>query len=85
MAKVSKAPFGVSGLHIHGSKDQTGDECTPHCHLGCMGQIITISFENDDIKIIKGNDLIDCTKANEIIDWVRSNLTSFWEIWNTNS
>lgn len=85
MAKVKDAPFGVTGLDIHGSKDQTGDECIPHCHVGCMGHRITISFENDDVKIIKGHGLIDCTKEDEIVDWVKTNLESFKEIWKDHS
>ena len=85
MAKVVGTPFGVSGLLIHGSKDQTGDECIPHCHVGCFGQRLTISFENDDIKIIKGHGLIDCIKDNDIGEWVKTNLASFKEIWKEHS
>ena len=85
MAKVVGKPFGVTALDIHGSKNRKGDDCIPHCHVGCFGQRLTISFENDDVKIIKGYGLIDCTKENEIVEWVQTNLASFKEIWKDHS
>lgn len=85
MAKVKNTPYGVTTLDIHGSKGQTGDECIPHCHVGCFGQRLTISFENDDVKVINGHGLIDCTKEDEIIEWVKENLASFKEIWKDHS
>ena len=85
MAKVVGKPFGVTGLLIHGPKGQTGDECIPHCHVGCLGRNITISFENGDIKVIKGHGLLDCTKEDEIVEWVKTNLSSFCKIWKDHS